>query len=78
MACSQAELCQCHCMLPAIGVLNGPPFALTCADASLDIAAVAELLPGSALEPGFRKLLDALPDTAIDAPRAPVIVSDCS
>ena len=44
-------------------------------DISWDIAAAAELLPGSALETGFRKLLDALPDTAIDAPRAPVIVS---
>lgn len=47
----------------------------TAPDLVSSAAAAAELLPSAELEAGFRKMLDALPDTAIDAPKAPVIVS---
>lgn len=40
------------------------------------LATAAELLASAPLEGGFRQLLDALPDTAIDAPKAPSIVSN--
>ena len=57
-------------------VASSPCASIGGADMSAVAAAAAELLPGPAVETGFRKLLDALPDTAIDAPKAPVIVSN--